>query len=102
MLPSGRALSSAGERSLHTGEVVGSIPTVPTTKACILRAFLFPVSSVTTFRNETKREVDPSTRGESVDFVPYMFTACIASKRAGHWGQCWPIALRLAPRYGTT
>ncbi len=27
---SGRALSSAGERSLHTGEVVGSIPTAPT------------------------------------------------------------------------
>ena len=26
----GRALSSAGERSLHTGEVVGSIPTAPT------------------------------------------------------------------------
>src|SRR6476620_5421025 len=30
MLRSGRALSSAGERSLHTGEVVGSIPTAPT------------------------------------------------------------------------
>ena len=28
-----RALSSAGERSLHTREVVGSIPTAPTTKA---------------------------------------------------------------------
>ena len=28
--PDGRALSSAGERSLHTGEVVGSIPTAPT------------------------------------------------------------------------
>jgi hypothetical protein len=27
-----RALSSAGERSLHTGEVVGSIPTAPTIK----------------------------------------------------------------------
>ena len=27
-----RALSSAGERSLHTGEVVGSIPTAPTRK----------------------------------------------------------------------
>ena len=26
----GRAVSSAGERSLHTGEVVGSIPTAPT------------------------------------------------------------------------
>src|ERR1700722_2208710 len=29
----GRALSSAGERSLHTGEVVGSIPTAPTIHA---------------------------------------------------------------------
>ena len=28
--PPNRALSSAGERSLHTGEVVGSIPTAPT------------------------------------------------------------------------
>src|SRR5262249_54997770 len=28
-----RALSSAGERSLHTGEVVGSIPTAPTIKS---------------------------------------------------------------------
>jgi hypothetical protein len=26
----GRALSSAGERSLHTGEVIGSIPIAPT------------------------------------------------------------------------
>jgi hypothetical protein len=31
-VPIGRALSSAGERSLHTGEVVGSIPTAPTKK----------------------------------------------------------------------
>src|SRR5581483_12367441 len=31
MSPVGRALSSAGERSLHTGKVVGSIPTAPTT-----------------------------------------------------------------------
>jgi hypothetical protein len=30
MLALVRALSSAGERSLHTGEVVGSIPTAPT------------------------------------------------------------------------
>src|SRR5579864_1603301 len=29
-----RALSSAGERSLHTGEVVGSIPTAPTRLRC--------------------------------------------------------------------
>ena len=33
----GRALSSAGERSLHTGEVVGSIPTAPTIKCAIPR-----------------------------------------------------------------
>jgi hypothetical protein len=30
MLASVRALSSAGERSLHTGEVAGSIPAAPT------------------------------------------------------------------------
>jgi hypothetical protein len=29
------ALSSAGERSLHTGEVVGSIPTAPTTQSIV-------------------------------------------------------------------
>ena len=34
MLASVRALSSAGERSLHTGEVVGSIPTAPTIAPC--------------------------------------------------------------------
>src|SRR5262249_3401490 len=28
-----RALSSAGERSLHTGEVIGSIPIAPTIQA---------------------------------------------------------------------
>src|SRR5262249_22686845 len=44
---SGRALSSAGERSLHTGEVVGSIPTAPTRflqqqQHLANRAFPFP------------------------------------------------------------
>ena len=38
MLASVRALSSAGERSLHTGEVVGSIPTAPTIAPTTLRA----------------------------------------------------------------
>jgi hypothetical protein len=37
-----RALSSAGERSLHTGEVVGSIPTAPTT-ACTNRKLVWSV-----------------------------------------------------------
>ncbi len=35
----GRAFSSAGERSLHTGEVVGSIPTTPTIKIPPISAF---------------------------------------------------------------
>ena len=65
----GRALSSAGERSLHTGEVIGSIPIAPTIFARIWRVFLFPISSLTTFQNGTKREDDASSRGESVDFV---------------------------------
>ena len=66
MLASVRALSSAGERSLHTGEVIGSIPIAPTILARISRAFSFPISSLTTFQNGTKREDDASTRGESV------------------------------------
>src|SRR5262249_38065361 len=41
---SGRALSSAGERSLHTGEVVGSIPTAPTRKSFCLNKFALRVS----------------------------------------------------------
>jgi hypothetical protein len=37
MLASVRALSSAGERSLHTGEVAGSIPAAPTiASTCLL------------------------------------------------------------------
>jgi hypothetical protein len=31
---------SAGERSLHTGEVVGSIPTAPTTQSTVFGHFL--------------------------------------------------------------
>ena len=37
-----RALSSAGERSLHTGEVVGSIPTAPTIHLVRIRTFDHP------------------------------------------------------------
>src|SRR5262249_17853587 len=47
-VPNAWALSSAGERSLHTGEVVGSIPTAPT----ILRDFLGSIRQLTTERNE--------------------------------------------------
>src|SRR6266849_320854 len=39
MLPLVRALSSAGERSLHTGEVAGSIPAAPTTIPCFAPPF---------------------------------------------------------------
>src|SRR5262249_21680188 len=44
----GRALSSAGERSLHTGEVVGSIPTAPT----IFQSLIGSVGQLTTEHNE--------------------------------------------------
>src|SRR5262249_2730606 len=49
-----RALSSAGERSLHTGEVVGSIPTAPTSKAYISSALL---KIVRTALGSTERNV---------------------------------------------
>src|SRR5262249_50552050 len=52
----GRALSSAGERSLHTGEVVGSIPTAPTTFCPPLAGF-FIFFSFTKRRSETERSV---------------------------------------------
>src|SRR5208282_884200 len=48
---SGRALSSAGERSLHTGEVVGSIPTAPTS----LRCFAAPVDTLPQRRGQFLR-----------------------------------------------
>jgi hypothetical protein len=57
------------ELSLHTGEVVGSIPTAPTIKARVSRPFLFAVSTLKTNQNGTKREDDASSGGESVDFV---------------------------------
>ena len=59
---SGRALSSAGERSLHTGEVVGSIPTAPTTESPILRGFYFArgAEPLVTSQDPTKPEHDTS------------------------------------------
>src|SRR5665811_807396 len=66
-----------GERSLHTGKVEGSIPSAPTIKVRILRALLFPISSLTTFQNGTKHEDDASSRGESVDFVLRLFCSDI-------------------------
>ncbi|MGC2338526.1 MAG: ABC transporter substrate binding protein [Pseudolabrys sp.] len=55
-------LAFFAERSLHTGEVVGSIPTAPTIIARISRAFSFPISSLTTFQNGTKHEDDYTGR----------------------------------------
>src|SRR5262249_18054780 len=64
-----RALSSAGERSLHTGEVVGSIPTAPTTKSSDLLGFSANhQNQLATVRDATKREHDGSSRGKSGDF----------------------------------
>jgi hypothetical protein len=68
-------LEANEERSLHTGKVEGSIPTAPTIKVRISRAFSFPISSLTTFQNGTKHEDDASSRGESVDFVHCVFRA---------------------------
>ena len=70
-------LDANEERSLHTGEVEGSIPSAPTIFASISRAFSFPISPLTTSQNGTKREDDASSRGESVDFVLRLFCSDI-------------------------
>src|SRR5262245_7600846 len=76
-----RALSSAGERSLHTGEVVGSIPTAPTIKSPVKSAFTAPrrFGPLGSF-GQNKAGNDASTRGKSVDFVPHLFSRKKATK----------------------
>jgi hypothetical protein len=51
-----RALSSAGERSLHTGEVVGSIPTAPTSYPFVSGHFEAVYFDLDAIRNGTERE----------------------------------------------
>jgi hypothetical protein len=63
------------ELSLHTGEVVGSIPTAPTIEAHVSRPLLFAGSTFHTIQDGTKREDDASSRGESVEFVLAWFRA---------------------------
>ena len=67
--------SSAGERSLHTGEVVGSIPTAPTTD--------YPTNqSISGFsqawrfatRGRTLQEHAATIRGKSGEFVLKTFS----------------------------
>lgn len=55
---------------LHTGEVVGSIPTAPTIKSPVfpdISRVASPAYSASDGR--TKREDDAATRGKSVDSV---------------------------------
>jgi hypothetical protein len=75
----GRAHSSAGERSLHTGEVQGSIPCAPTTQSPNLLSFCAAPVWTATFHNRTKRETDATNRGKSVDSVRGVF--CIKVRR---------------------
>src|SRR5262249_39923363 len=53
-----RALSSAGERSLHTGEVVGSIPTAPT----IFQSLIGSIRQYRAERYENVREKSVGNR----------------------------------------
>src|ERR1700730_9974048 len=66
-----RAHSSAGERSLHTGEVQGSIPCAPTRIANKQGLFSTSQKFQSAVQYGTKREMHNSTRGLSVD----LFTA---------------------------
>jgi hypothetical protein len=78
-----RALSSAGERSLHTGEVVGSIPTAPTTKSSDLLGFSANhQNQLATVRDATKREHDGSNRGKSGDFDHRSFEMRVGARNA--------------------
>ena len=61
---------SDGERSLHTGEVVGSIPTAPT----ILRDFLGSIRQLTTERNEKTTLRPGENRG-------ILFALCFTKNR---------------------
>ena len=78
-----RALSSAGERSLHTGEVVGSIPTAPTSrllnKSRLSR--LWRAQRLAT-RGRTWQEHAPTIRGKTGEYVLRLF----ASKICPYWG----------------
>jgi hypothetical protein len=63
----------AGERSLHTGEVVGSIPTAPTTNPLFAVNFCAVDSSRPATRNRTQHETNVTIREKSVDFVLRVF-----------------------------
>ena len=70
MLHPGRALSSAGERSLHTGEVVGSIPTAPT--SLLLHSYGWQARPRTF--DAKKRRLPVVARRAAVEFEPYLKT----------------------------
>jgi hypothetical protein len=68
-------LSSAGERSLHTGEVVGSIPTAPTNKNPNNKHFSAPLQKRhTAVCGRTPHEHGPPRRAKSVQYVRFMFS----------------------------
>src|SRR5271163_2081022 len=62
-----RALSSAGERSLHTGEVVGSIPTAPTSNYPLNQSVFARIAIATHCR--TPHEHAARCRGKSGEIV---------------------------------
>jgi hypothetical protein len=72
------------ERSLHTGEVVGSIPTAPTTKSSELLGFSANhQNQLATVRDATKREHDGSSWGKSGDFDHRSFEMRVGNLTVG-------------------
>jgi hypothetical protein len=66
------------QNSLHTGEVIGSIPIAPTIKTpAFTDIFTFTPSASSASNSRTKPEDDASTRGKSVDFVHGAFAATV-------------------------
>src|ERR1700692_3578344 len=86
-----RARSSAGEHSLHTGGVTGSIPVAPTSKfneISALHGCLFVPFGT---QRHTKAELGTKIRGKSVEFVAMTFR-CFASSnsKANHYDEALP------------
>jgi hypothetical protein len=89
---------ASGGRSLHTGEVVGSIPTAPTIDYLIKqRLSRFRPLQVMAVRGRTRQERAPTIRGKSGDFVLWAFTADKRGHRLVHGDGTWllrPTAMR--------
>src|SRR6476659_4067543 len=83
MLASVRALSSAGERSLHTGEVAGSIPAAPTIKPHSIgqcSQYLKAIICVSTSSRPRNRLANPAIHPHGVTHKRFLRTIRFCEK----------------------